>query len=164
MSSPVENKFLFKYFFNEFYPSSSILWYINLYFKIFSGLIMAIAVEHCGLHNRIALRIIMLVCLLILNSIFWYRVAPRMNASLVSFLVCYYAWKLVLVYGILACRWMLVCSLTNESKNADMPISGKWNMYIIRVCWCMFMYQYWHSVWPPVTHNDMFANLFSLTA
>ena len=27
----------------------------------FGGLIMAIAVEHCGLHNRVALKIIMLV-------------------------------------------------------------------------------------------------------
>ncbi len=42
--------------------------------------------------------------------------------------------------------------------------------YIISVCWYMFnfMYQCWHSVWPygipPVTHNDMLAGLFSLTA
>jgi hypothetical protein len=34
---------------------------------------MAIAVEHCGLHNRIALRIIMLVCLLslVLSKFTW---------------------------------------------------------------------------------------------
>ncbi len=158
MGSPVENKFLLKYFYynsENFYPSSS----TALYFNIFSGLIMAIAVEHCGLHNRIALRIIMLVCLLILNSIFWYTVVPRMNASL---LVCYYAWMLVHWYtGLLMNASML---LDWWSTNADMSISGKWHTLL--VCWCMFMYQCWHSVWlysiPPVTRNDMFADIFSL--
>ena len=39
-----------------------LLWhFIWTYLQFLGGLIMAIAVEHCGLHNRVALRIIMMV-------------------------------------------------------------------------------------------------------
>ena len=42
-------------------------------YMFLGGLIMAIAVEHCGLHNRVALKIIMMVRInLILIPAYWW--------------------------------------------------------------------------------------------